>query len=89
MAEREKHKFSEPVFDGLSNITRYKPLTCLPREEKLFIDLEKYCQMALDLGADEALIFPAGEIPMDLRVWWKCQFPKCYGSGTNPHCPPT
>ena len=51
-------------------------------------DLEKYCQKALELGADQARIIPVREIVVDDRVPLKCQIPRCFGYGAGAHCPP-
>ena len=69
-------------------IAAFKPVIPLPGEKQLFKDLEKYRQMALDLGAYEAMIFPVEEFPQDIRVWWRCQLPRCTASGANSYCPP-
>ncbi|MFC1907159.1 DUF2284 domain-containing protein [Chloroflexota bacterium] len=88
MSAKENLTSTKTGADNLPGGVGHELLKPLPGEEELFTELGKYVQMALDLGADDALILPASEVPMDLRVWWKCQFPKCYGSGTNLHCPP-
>ncbi len=74
--------------DMATSITAFKPLYPTPSEEELFKDLEKYRQIAFKLGAFDAIIFPASEFPQDIRIWWKCQLPRCPVSGTNPYCPP-
>lgn len=57
-------------------------------EEVLQEDLEKYRQMALDLGASDAVIINTEIISVDDRVRIKCIYPKCEFYGTNAHCPP-
>ncbi|MFC1907638.1 DUF2284 domain-containing protein, partial [Chloroflexota bacterium] len=71
-----------------SPISVYEPIHPLPEEKELFEDLEIYRQMILDMGAEEALIIRAADFPQDIRVWWKCQIPRCTASGANPYCPP-
>lgn len=50
-------------------------------------DLEKYVQLAKELGAAEAVLLSAKEIPFDDRQAWKCRF-SCPFYGTNLMCPP-
>jgi predicted metal-binding protein len=57
-------------------------------EEKLKMDLEGYRQKALELGADRVSIVSTSEIPVDEAITLKCQVPRCFGYGTNAHCPP-
>ncbi len=38
-------------------------------------DLERYCQYALDLGADEARVVDASKIPVKEAVAFKCRVP--------------
>ncbi len=51
-------------------------------------DLEKYRLKALELGATQAAVIKAGDIPVDERVTLKCQIPRCFGYGAGAHCPP-
>lgn len=55
---------------------------------RLTEDLEKYRRKALELGASNAAIVQASEIPVDERITLKCQIPRCFGYGTSVHCPP-
>jgi predicted metal-binding protein len=57
-------------------------------ENRLTEDLEKYRHKALELGADQAKIVRAQDIPVDERVILKCQIPRCFGYGAGAHCPP-
>ncbi len=57
-------------------------------EAQLSADLERYRQKALDLGASQAKIVKAEEIPVDDRIPMKCQVPRCFGYGTGAQCPP-
>ncbi len=57
-------------------------------EQQLKSDLDRYRQKALELGASNAAIVKAGDIPVDDRAALKCQIPLCFGYGTNPNCPP-
>ncbi len=57
-------------------------------EEQLGADLERYRQLALELGATKACIVQAGQIPVDERIAMKCQIPRCFGYGTGAQCPP-
>lgn len=51
-------------------------------------DLERYCQMALELGASGAVITPASWVTIDERVRLKCVVPRCIRAGETPCCPP-
>jgi predicted metal-binding protein len=51
-------------------------------------DLEKYCQLALDLGATDAKMISANDIIIDPRVRARCFSPRCPDYGTNINCPP-
>ena len=68
-----------------------EPLRTLggPVDEKtLREDLERYRQMALDLGASGAAIIPADWVNIDERVRLKCTVPRCNRAGESPNCPP-
>ena len=66
------------------------PRKIAPRieEETLKTDLEKFRQSALGLGADEAIIMPAGWAQVDERVRLKCAIPPCPNYGRCGFCPP-
>jgi hypothetical protein len=51
-------------------------------------DLEKYRQMALELGMTNAAIIPAEKVHVDKRIRAKCIIPKCPAYGCSAHCPP-
>lgn len=57
-------------------------------EEALQVDLVRYRQMALDLGASAAEIIPASDVVIDERVRLKCTVPRCIRAGETPNCPP-
>ncbi|MGC8492588.1 MAG: DUF2284 domain-containing protein [Syntrophobacteraceae bacterium] len=57
-------------------------------EEQLGTDLERYRQLALELGATKACVVQAGQIPVDERIPMKCRIPRCFGYGTGAQCPP-
>ena len=57
-------------------------------EATLKADLERYCQMALELGASGAVIIPASWVTIDERVRLKCVVPRCIRAGETPYCPP-
>lgn len=57
-------------------------------EGRLEEDLERYRRRALEMGASNAAVLDAGEIPVDERVTLKCQVPRCFGYGAGAHCPP-
>ena len=51
-------------------------------------DLERYREMALELGASGAAIVPTEWISVDERVRLKCLVPRCLRAGETPNCPP-
>jgi predicted metal-binding protein len=55
---------------------------------RLQADLEKYRLQALEMGATQAAVIKAEDIPVDERVTLKCQIPRCFGYGAGAHCPP-
>jgi predicted metal-binding protein len=57
-------------------------------EPTLKADLERYCQMAVELGASGAVIIPASWVTVDERVRLKCVVPRCIRAGETPCCPP-
>ena len=57
-------------------------------EETLRADLERYRQLALELGASDAVIIPASDVTVDERVRLKCVVPRCLRAGGTPNCPP-
>jgi len=57
-------------------------------EATLKADLERYCHMALELGASGAVIIPASWVTIDERVRLKCVVPRCIRAGETPFCPP-
>ena len=57
-------------------------------EQQLKSDLDRYRQKVLELGATEAAIVRAADVPVDDRVALKCQIPLCFGYGTSQNCPP-
>ena len=58
------------------------------QDARLTEDLERYRKKALELGASQALVVKAEDIPVDDRVTLKCRIPRCFGYGTSAHCPP-
>lgn len=57
-------------------------------EAEIQTDLEKYRQMAIELGMTDAAIIPAENVHVDPRVRGKCIIPKCPAYGSSAHCPP-
>ena len=57
-------------------------------EETLRADLERYCRLALESGASEAVVIPADNVIIDERVRLKCVVPRCIRAGETPNCPP-
>jgi predicted metal-binding protein len=51
-------------------------------------DLERYCQYAVKLGADEARVVDASTIPVKDAVAFKCRVPQCFGYNNCGQCPP-
>ena len=56
--------------------------------ELLQEDLERYRRRALELGAADAAIIRASDVPVDERVRAKCLYPVCNLFGTSINCPP-
>ena len=57
-------------------------------EKALRADLERYQELALELGASAAAIIPASDVIIDERVRLKCTVPRCLRAGESPNCPP-
>ena len=57
-------------------------------EEALKVNLEKYRQKALELGASQAEVIPAQWVQVDERVRLKCSIPPCPNYGRCGNCPP-
>ncbi len=72
----------------LKEMIEPKPITINIPPSKIEKDLEKFQQMAIDLGAADAAIVSSNEIIIDERVRAKCIYPKCSFYGTNMNCPP-
>jgi len=51
-------------------------------------DLQEYVQFALEAGADDSMLIPAGQVVVDERVRLKCMVPRCHLYGSSPNCPP-
>lgn len=71
------------------------PQEALPRtlggeasEEALQTDLERYKDLALQMGAAGAASIRAGDVTIDERVRLKCVVPRCIRAGETPNCPP-
>ena len=67
---------------------KVEKITLDMNESRLPQDLDRYKEKALELGATQAKIIRAEEIPVDERVTVKCQIPRCFGYGVSAHCPP-
>jgi predicted metal-binding protein len=57
-------------------------------ETALIADLERYRQLALEMGASAAEVISAGDVVVDERVRLKCLVPRCLRAGETPNCPP-
>ena len=57
-------------------------------KESMGEKLDHLKSMALEQGADNAVVIPVSDIIIDPRVRFKCMIPKCYMSGGCNHCPP-
>jgi predicted metal-binding protein len=67
---------------------KVQKITVDMNEARLPEDLERYRRKALELGATQAVIVKAEDIPVDERVTLKCRIPRCFGYGASAHCPP-
>ncbi|MBI4284564.1 MAG: hypothetical protein HY670_01515 [Chloroflexi bacterium] len=69
-------------------IPRYPPAVWPVPEEDRSANLEKYCRLALSMGAAAAKAIAATDIPQDLRAMYiGCLSPSCRWLNTNFHCP--
>jgi predicted metal-binding protein len=50
--------------------------------------LDKYCTLAIQLGASDAKIITSDQVIIERRVSAKCSIPKCASYGTCRNCPP-
>jgi predicted metal-binding protein len=57
-------------------------------EKQLKADLERYREMAMEMGASAAKVIPREKVYVDYRVRVKCTIPKCPEYGSSAHCPP-
>ena len=65
-----------------------RPMGKVVSKEILLADLERYRQLALQLGASGAVVIPADQVIVDERVRLKCIIPRCPRAGETPYCPP-
>ncbi|MGZ7117699.1 MAG: DUF2284 domain-containing protein [Methanobacterium sp.] len=69
---------SQEIKEISSNITN----------EKLDRDIEKYLNLAIEMGATDAKKISVDKIILDERVRARCYSPRCPDYGTNLNCPP-
>jgi predicted metal-binding protein len=67
---------------------KVEKITVDMHEDRLQQDLERYRDLALSMGATQAKIIKAADIPVDERIPLKCQIPRCFGYGAGAQCPP-
>ncbi|MBI4286053.1 MAG: hypothetical protein HY670_09200 [Chloroflexi bacterium] len=66
-----------------------KEVRLMTEDEKLMADLSKYRQMALDMGAADARVFPTSNLVQGIRTRLAgCFFPRCPCLGLSMWCPP-
>ncbi|MHA1729842.1 MAG: DUF2284 domain-containing protein [Promethearchaeota archaeon] len=65
-----------------------KPIQPDNQDGEIKRNLEKYCNLAKDLGADDAKVITTNQIPVDIRVNLKCRIPVCFNYGQSVNCPP-
>ncbi|MFH1652235.1 MAG: DUF2284 domain-containing protein [Chloroflexota bacterium] len=65
-----------------------RALDRIPDEKTLQADLERYRQLARELGATDTAVIPASAVEIDERVRLKCLSPRCLRAGQSPNCPP-
>ncbi len=56
--------------------------------EQVKKNLESYRKLALEMGAEAAVVVPASAVRVDERVRLKCQVPRCHLYGESANCPP-
>ena len=57
-------------------------------QRTLRADLNRYLELAKQLGASDAKTIKARDVKVDERVTMKCLVPRCYSCGESPNCPP-
>ena len=50
--------------------------------------MDRFCHMAVDMGASRAVPISTDDVVVDLRVRLKCQVPRCDSYGKSLMCPP-
>jgi predicted metal-binding protein len=65
-----------------------KALGEMASDEAVRANMERYRATALELGASDAALIPASDVPIDERVRLKCVVPRCIRAGETPYCPP-
>ena len=65
-----------------------KALGEMASEEAVRANMERYRATALELGASDAVLIAASDVPIDERVRLKCVVPRCIRAGETPYCPP-
>jgi hypothetical protein len=67
---------------------RYKPALWPPGKEDFEMNLAKYRDLAITLGAEDSRILEVKNIPQDRRALYvTCLYPSCRWLNTNIHCP--
>lgn len=57
-------------------------------EKQVISDLDKYVKALKEMGAEDAQIIPAAQIPLDIRARYvMCQSPRCRWYENNYNCP--
>lgn len=67
---------------------KLRPLAARRTEADVRTDAERFRRLALELGADDARVVPAGWAQVDERVRLKCQIPPCPNYNRCGCCPP-
>lgn len=77
-SNRRSKTMTEPIREFSAEVT----------SEALEKDLEKYRQLAMELGASDAKIISTDQVVIDERVRARCISPMCPYYMTNLNCPP-
>lgn len=72
----------------MKNGVKVESVDMSAEEKKLLADIQKYRQMAIDLGVEDVRIVTPADIVQNVRPRFTCIFGHCPGLGTSYFCPP-
>jgi len=77
------------VLEIADRIEKVQRISVKPDEDVLKKNLQRYVELAKQMGATDAKYIPASEVVIDPRTPLKCMYPKCHQSGISAFCPPS